>query len=609
MREIGMLRKLFKFTFSCLMILVLSSQVCRGQIDDIRIVIDISGSMLKTDPQNLRQPALRMVSGLIPSGATAGVWTFGRYTNMEVKWAKVNESWRKSAAKGALAIHSRGQFTNIDGALIRASSGWENPDPDTRRNLILLTDGKIDVSKDAQKNRESRATLISNTIPQLVKNGVTVHTIALSRFTDEVLLKRIAFETGGSFEIAQSADQLQRVFLKMFERATVPDMVPLTDNQFTIDKSINEMTLLVFNKSGNKIGLTAPDKTTLSLDKHAAHVKWLHDQGYDLITVSKPQPGVWLLDAEIDPDNRVMIVTDLKLVVDNIPAYLMPNNNINLKVELHNEGKKISKNSFLKFVNFYVDHTDSKRVNKLPLELKKSREIADKGIYLQTIAGPLTEGLHDIEVHADGSTFSRSKKYTVKVYWPVEVDIAETDKPGIYELSLIPHDEYIKPETANISVSLEMPDKQLEPQVVVMQTEGWGAQLNATQQNGPHRVLIKIEAKTHDGQTVAYDLPAYPIEGVKQKGMEDTTAQVIEIDKSVIEESVANEETIPDTELEPDADPANDLFYNIMMISIANVIIIILGLGIFWFVRKSKQKDAISLMDEEKDGEAGEVIK
>ncbi len=601
-----MLRKLLKFTLSCLTIFVLSAQVCRAQLDDIRIVIDISGSMLKTDPQNLRQPALRMISGLIPSGASAGVWTFGRYTNMEVKWGKVDESWRQSAAKGAMAIHSRGKFTNIDSALNRASTGWEKPDPDTRRNLILLTDGKVDVSKNALKNQESRDTLISKTIPQLVKKGVIVHAIALSQFTDENLLKRIAFETGGAFEIARSADQLQRVFLKIFERATVPDMVPLVDNQFTIDKTVNEMTLLVFNKSGKKISLSTPDKNTLTQDSHTSQVKWVNDQGYDLITVSNPQPGVWMLDTEIDPDNRVMIVTDLKLMVDNIPAYLMPNQAVNLKVELHNEGKKISKNSFLKFVNFYAVHKDKKSTEKLPLELKKSLEIADKGIYLHTIAAPLTEGLHEIEVHADGSTFNRSKKYSVNVYWPIEVDIAETDKQGIYELSLTPHDEYIKPETANITVFLEHPDKQLQPQVVVLQTEGWSVELEANQQDGTHRVLIKVEAQTHDGQTVAYELPPYPIEGVKQAGVENTP-QVVEPEKPVVEESVTNDVDIPEIKTQNDQSPS-DLFFNIMMIAIANVAIIIIGLGVYWYIRKSRHKNSISLLDEENNDEIGVSI-
>ncbi|KKN16602.1 hypothetical protein LCGC14_0974140, partial [marine sediment metagenome] len=45
---------------------------------DIRIIVDISGSMKETDPNNLRQPAVRLLARVLPEGSTAGVWTFGQ---------------------------------------------------------------------------------------------------------------------------------------------------------------------------------------------------------------------------------------------------------------------------------------------------------------------------------------------------------------------------------------------------------------------------------------------------------------------------------------------------------------------------------------------------
>lgn len=122
-----------------------------AKYDDIRIVVDVSGSMKKTDPLNLRIPALKLLNGQIPNGSRAGVWTFGRYVNMTVKWGRVDDAWRKRADRGADQIHSNGLFRNIEKALARASQGWEKSDPDTRRNIILLTDGKVDISRDREK--------------------------------------------------------------------------------------------------------------------------------------------------------------------------------------------------------------------------------------------------------------------------------------------------------------------------------------------------------------------------------------------------------------------------------------------------------------------------
>ena len=217
-----------------------------AQKDDIRIVIDVSGSMVHTDPYNLRMPAVRMLNGLITTGSKAGIWTFGRYVNMEVKWGTVDDAWRSEADAGASRIHSRAQFTNVESALKRAITGWDKPDSSTRRSIILLTDGQVDVSKDPAKNASSRSRLLEEMTPSLSKLGINVHAVALSKHSDEDLLKRLAVETAGSFEIAQTANDLQRIFLRMFERASKPDSVPLKGNKFVIDKSISEMTLLVF---------------------------------------------------------------------------------------------------------------------------------------------------------------------------------------------------------------------------------------------------------------------------------------------------------------------------------------------------------------------------
>ena len=51
-------------------------------LNDVRVLIDISGSMKKNDPANLRQPALRLFISLLPSDTQAGVWTFGQWVNM-----------------------------------------------------------------------------------------------------------------------------------------------------------------------------------------------------------------------------------------------------------------------------------------------------------------------------------------------------------------------------------------------------------------------------------------------------------------------------------------------------------------------------------------------
>ena len=89
---------------------------------------------------------------------------------------------------------------------------WDKPDSSIRRSLIILTDGHVDISKNAEKKVSSRQAIFDKSIMQLNNAGVAVQAVALSNNADEVLLKRLALETGGSFEVAITADDLQNFF-------------------------------------------------------------------------------------------------------------------------------------------------------------------------------------------------------------------------------------------------------------------------------------------------------------------------------------------------------------------------------------------------------------
>ena len=106
-----------------------SSTAWAGEpVPDVRILIDISGSMKHNDPHNLRAPALRLLTGLLPKGTRAGVWTYGQYVNMLVPLGDVDDAWKKQADQAAATINSFGLFTNIEDALQRATSDWREAD-------------------------------------------------------------------------------------------------------------------------------------------------------------------------------------------------------------------------------------------------------------------------------------------------------------------------------------------------------------------------------------------------------------------------------------------------------------------------------------------------
>jgi len=499
---------------SLLLLLTLAFGMARAATPnyDFRIVIDVSGSMKKNDPENLRVPALKLINGLIPSGSRAGVWTFGKYVDMAVKWGKVNDQWRRQADLGANKIHANALLTNIESALARARVGWDKPDKKTRRILLLLTDGKVDISPDTAKNEKSRQRVLGASLAALKQAGAEVHSIALSEGTDEVLLKQLALETGGSFAIARTADELQKVFYRMFERASKPDTIAFDGREFRIDSSIREMTLLIFRKPGSTPPiLIPPDSPAISARKPRGS-RWRSDRGYDLITVSKPESGTWRIDADMDPDNRLMVVTDLRLDVGGVPAYGNPRDALRLTAELFNKGKKIRKNSFLRFVDFDLIHIDAEG-NENKYRLTHTPEREDKGQYLYQLEQKLAEGAHSFIVSADSRTFNRSKRFDMQVQWPVEVRIEAQAQAGTYELRLRAREEYLKPDGINASVSVEAPDGSREDLALEL-SAGWLRGTVETNQEGLYRAHVSVSAQNHATEIHDIDLGSFSMLGV-----------------------------------------------------------------------------------------------
>ncbi|MEJ2575215.1 MAG: VWA domain-containing protein [Gammaproteobacteria bacterium] len=396
---------------------------------DVRVLIDLSGSMRQNDPKNLRRPALRLLVGLLPQGTEAGVWTFARWANPLVPHGRVDGAWKQRAIALSEEIASPGQFTHIEEVLRQAARGWVGTEPAAERHLLLLTDGVVDVSKEPGASAASRARILNELLPKLQAARVRIHTIALSGRADHELLRSLATATDGWYQEVGSAGELQRVFLRIFEKVGRPDAVPLTDNRFRVDKNISEATVLAFRPEGSPPSrLHAPDGTVFDGNDVAAGVAWHSDQGYDLITIDGPQAGEWRLEAEQDPDNRVMIVTDLKLEIEAVPNRLTLGESFPLVAYLSSKGTIIDRPGFLDLVNWRVEERQEKGRNPVPVNDRGEHgdERPGDGRYAVVVGRDAPPGSLTLVVSAKSATFAREKQLVVDVAVPA----ALADEPA-----------------------------------------------------------------------------------------------------------------------------------------------------------------------------------
>lgn len=321
---------------------------------DVRILIDVSGSMKQNDPKNLRVPAMRLVSELLPAGTRAGVWLFAEDAQVLLPPADVDKGWRLDARARLDDIHSRGLFTHIERAIDAATAGWETePDPG-ERHIVLLTDGMVDVAKTPGASAASRARILEQQLQRVRALGARIHAVALSDNVDRELLDALTGATSGLLEKADSAERLQRIFLHMLEQTAAPVTVPLVGNEFDLDTSVTEVTLLIFRADGQAVTLYPPGGEPITAQTTADNVIWRSEAGYDLITIAAPDAGSWRFDGAVDPDNRAVIVTDLAIAMDAVPGTLLASEVIDLNVWLTDAGARIERMDLLELVRSEV---------------------------------------------------------------------------------------------------------------------------------------------------------------------------------------------------------------------------------------------------------------
>ncbi len=435
---------------------ILAAEKSENKRADVRLLIDISGSMKKNDPNNLRIPALQLVTNLLPKNAEAGVWAFGRYVNMMVPLSNVDATWQLNATNTAKKINSAGLYTNIGSVLQKASYGWTGVNPNEKRSMVLLTDGMVDISKDASINARERERILNEILPKLRAAGVAIHTIALSENADHELLQELSKQTDGWYESVNNADELQKVFLKIFEQATERDSLPIADNRFTVDSSIEEMTVLVFRKENSQAArLVTPSGQQLDKSATSSKVRWFSTEGYDLITLQQPETGSWKIDADVDPDNRVMVVSKLGLNVSQVPNNLLAGEAINYELKLLEEGKVITKEDFLKLVDARLEQNKAGQTSRMAMFYDQSESSFKQNFFTDNFEGELK-----LKLVVKSPTFERIRTHAINIYGsPLVVDVeTSTDNVSPHLLHFSIRDDIVDTESLKVTATIAMPD-------------------------------------------------------------------------------------------------------------------------------------------------------
>ena len=306
---------------------------------DLRLLVDVSGSMKKSDPNSLRSPATALLAALMPEDSLAGIWLFGTNVRPIVPYGNVDNRWNALEKPLARSIGDYDNFTHIENALVSALS-VKKPNSKLACHIILLTDGIVDVAGGKKASEESKNRITSKLLPKVKEADCRLHTIALSPRADGKLLTRMAIETGGLYTRISDASDLIPVMIDALELAIRSQQLPVSEDNFLVDEAINQVRILrIKNDDKSPMTLIAPNNTEFNFNKIPNKSTWYNNKSFELVVINEPMRGNWSISGGFGNNDRILIDSPIKLEINDIPATLIQDMSLGLSANLTEKGK------------------------------------------------------------------------------------------------------------------------------------------------------------------------------------------------------------------------------------------------------------------------------
>lgn len=281
------------------------------------IVFDVSGSMRQSDPKRLSVAAAQLFGNLSKPSDVVGLATFSdSATTLIPIDAPEAAGVREALQRKLTTLKFNGQTTDLASALAAGLAAFpEQDDAAHRRLVLLLTDGALDLGKNAEEKETAALTRIRESlIPEYHRRNILLYTIAFTDAADRKFLKDVAEASEGESHFIADAPALHQAFSQIFVGAHDAQTFPIAAEGVPIDSSIKELSL-VFAKSdpNERITLLTPGKRTVKANDTAEGVTWQSTAAYDLVHMEKPETGTWQIDREDKTQGGVAIIAESTL--------------------------------------------------------------------------------------------------------------------------------------------------------------------------------------------------------------------------------------------------------------------------------------------------------
>jgi VWFA-related protein len=174
------------------------------------LAVDVSGSMTGAKLRDAQEAARRFLDSLTPKD-NASLIAFSNVIALDKADAtrEIGFGGEKTALYEVIDRLQAGGWTPLYDTAYKAVT-WAAAAPPGNRAVLLFTDGKEEKAPDGTGG--SKIANDDSPIREANRAGVPVFTIGLGTDADEAYLKRLALETGGTYQHAANSAELAQLF-------------------------------------------------------------------------------------------------------------------------------------------------------------------------------------------------------------------------------------------------------------------------------------------------------------------------------------------------------------------------------------------------------------
>ena len=388
---------------------------------DVVLVLDASGSMLKTDPSKLRHEGAKLLLSFLSGGDRLAVIQFAGSAKVVRELQPFSQSMAGDVMKEIQEIQPLGPFSDIaEGIKLGKAVLDSHPRPDSQRVIVLLSDGRMEPDPAISPAFARTLELIHDVLPELKARETKVFTLAFSPEADRAFLAEVAASTDGLTWYTSTPEDIHKSFAELFLAIKRPQVVAQTSRGFKIDDDVEEATFYINRDPSAQLTLVSPKEEQFTAQTSPDYVKWFSGQNFDVITIKEPDPGNWRVAGTKSEEGFATVLTDLKLLTD-WPLVVRAGDDPLVQARLYEDEKPVALPEMSGVINYAFQISQTDRISKplheaaLSDDGKRGDKVALDGIFsARTVLDE--PGEYRLTVVAKGPTFQRSQQipFTVR---------------------------------------------------------------------------------------------------------------------------------------------------------------------------------------------------